>query len=350
MINRIMKRNLTESPNDNATYCFKPLRLRKAEEELARLYGKRYLDYRKQFQMANALSYEPKFPLYLMLEQTYRCNLRCGSCIHGHPRLRNRYNLGIQCMPWNLFERIILEAERHGCPSLAMHANDEPLLVRDLGKRVAFARKHGFMDILITTNGLLLSDDRIKEIIDAGVTRILFSVDACTQKTYRKARGGDLRTVMRAIAGVKKYRQKLRTRLPILRASFVPTILNRHELEPFKNRFSGIVDYIDVQPLAVFREANAGLIPADARRVTPFRCGQPWSTLVVRGNGDVLPCCSFYGTRIVLGNLYRNTLHGIFNSAFLKRMRSDFKIGRYRHPACGICSETMYSVLPGKQR
>ena len=346
----VMKKKLPESPNDNITYCFEPLRLMKAEEELTRLYGKRYLEYRKQFQLSNALGYEPRFPLYLMLEQTYRCNLRCGSCVHGHPHLRNRYNPGISCMPWSLFERIILEAELYRCPSLAMHVNDEPLLVKDLGKRIAFARKHGFMDILMTTNGLLLSGDRIKEVIEAGVTRILFSLDACTRETYRKVRGGNLDNVLRAIAGVKKYRNKLRTHLPIIRASFVPTALNRHELESFKIRFAGIADYIDIQPLSVFRKANSGLVPSDAQRVTSFRCSQPWSTLVVRGNGDVLPCCSFYGPRIVLGNAFRDSLYNIFNSGSLKQMRSDFKGGRYRHKACSICSKTMYRVVPERQR
>lgn len=345
-----MKQAQKASTADNMTYCLHPDRLRKAQEELSLRYGKRYDDYRKNFQLANALRYEPGFPLYLMLEQTYRCNLRCASCVQGYPRLRSRYSTGVTCMPWSLFERVILEGKDYRCPSVSMHVNDEPLLVKDLAKRIAFARKHGYMDILMTTNGLLLNDDKIKEIVDAGVTRVLFSLDACTQKTYEKVRGGKLNKVLRAIAKITEYRKKLGTRLPIIRASFVPTAFNRQELEPFKKTIGRLVDYVDIQPLSVFRRLNTELIPFDAKRITNFCCNQPWSSLVVRANGDVLPCCSFYGPEIVLGNARRESLYTIFNCGFLKRMRKDFKDGRYRLTACAICSKTLYSVNPGERR
>ena len=136
-----------------------------AEEELRVQYGDRYTEYREQFQLTGEMKLEPEFPLYIMLEQTYRCNLRCVSCIHGYPALRRQYDIGVSCMPWDLFERIILEGEENNCPSIAMHTNDEPLLINDLSKRIAFAKKHGFMDIIMTTNGILFTEDKIKEIL-----------------------------------------------------------------------------------------------------------------------------------------------------------------------------------------
>lgn len=316
-----------------------------AEQELEARYGRRYIEYRKRYELASNLQREFRFPIYIMLEQTYRCNLRCTYCIHGYPNLRKRYDLGIACMPLDLYKRIIVEGEKFGCPSIAMMNNDEPLLVKDLGERIALAKRHGFMDIIMTTNGNLMTEKNIKEIIDAGITKILFSIDAATEKTYKKVRfRGDFKKVIWAIEKITAYREKLKTNLPILRASFVPSSANQHEIGLFLKKFSKMVDYIDVQPFLAYYKANLKFVPNNAPKVNSFRCNQPWRNLIVRGNGEVLPCCSFYGPEIVVGNLYWNSLYEIFNYGLMKQIRKDSKEGYYRNVACKECANAFYKL------
>lgn len=317
----------------------------KAEQELESRYGRRYRDYRKQYELASNLKHEFRFPIYIMLEQTYRCNLKCVYCIHGYPHLRKRYDLGVSCMPLDLYKRIILEGEKFGCPSIAMMNNDEPLLVKDLGQRIAFAKRHGFMDIIMTTNGNLMTERNIKEIVDAGITKVLFSIDAATEKTYKKVRvGGNFKKVLWAIEKITLYRRKLKTGLPILRASFVSSSVNQHEIALFIRKFSKIVDYVDVQPFLAYYHANRSFIPNNTPKVSDFHCNQPWRNLIVRGNGDVLPCCSFYGPEIVVGNLYWNSLYEIFNYGLMKQLRIDSKEARYRNVACRECANAFYKL------
>ncbi len=340
-----MKHPSTINKSNSLLAQFKFDNLDSAEEELRVQYGERYTEYRRQFQLAGEMEYEPDFPLYIMLEQTYRCNLRCVSCIHGYPDLKRQYDLGVSNLPWDIFERIILEGEEHNCPSISMHTNDEPLLIKDLSKRIAFARKHGFMDVIMTTNGILFTEDKIKEVIDAGVTRILFSIDALTEQTYMKVRpGGDLKKVHWAIKGIKEYRENIKSHLPILRASFVPNILNQHEIKPFLKFYSELVDYVDIQPFSAYYDTNSKLVPKGSKRITHFHCNQPWRYLIVRGNGDVLPCCSFYGSEIVVGNIAKSSLYDIFNSDYMRQLRDEFKNGIYRHKACNVCSQSSYTL------
>ena len=42
----------------------------KAVDELIKMYGERYIDYRNKFELAGKFEFEPSFPLYLMLEQS----------------------------------------------------------------------------------------------------------------------------------------------------------------------------------------------------------------------------------------------------------------------------------------
>jgi len=335
------------STSDTLVRHFSSENMKKAERELEEKYGERYIVYRKQYQQAGLMMHTPEFPLYIMLEQTYRCNLRCISCIHGYPDLRNKAAMNVGCMPWKLYEKIVLEGEKNNCPSISTHNNDEPLLVKDLEKRISFAKKHGFMDIIMTTNGVLFTEEKIKNIIDAGVTRILFSIDAATEETYNKVRpGGDFNKVVWALKKAREYRDSLDSHLPILRTSFVPNRINQHELDKFMEMFSPLVDYIDLQPFCTYYDANIELIPKGARLIpeSEFRCNGPSKLVIVRANGDVLPCPNFYGTEIVVGNLYKNTIKEVFNSSNMKQLREDFQKGIYRNSVCQLCSKGFYEM------
>lgn len=319
--------------------------IKRAEEELIRIYGERYVHYRREIRLASEMKYEPDFPIYIMMEQTYRCNLRCISCIHGYPEKRKQYDMNISCMPWELYERIVLEGEEHRCPSISTHNNDEPLLVKDIDKRIVFARKHGFMDVIMTTNGVLFTEDKIKQVIDAGITKILFSIDALTEKTYNVVRpGGDLHKVLNALDYILDYREKNNLKLPIVRVSFVPNIYNQHELKPFIEKFSTIVDYIDVQPFCTYYDENTHLIPDGAVHVSGYRCSSPFYCSIVRANGDVLVCPNFYGTERVIGNIYKKPLYEIFNTDNMKRLRQQFKQGIYEDPICAQCVAGIYVI------
>lgn len=322
------------------------VRKEQVEAEQVRRYGDRYTEYRRLYKAAGRFEHEPAFPLYLMLEQTYLCNLRCPMCIQGLPAQREAFEPDGARMSWELFEKIVLEGERHGCPSISMHVNDEPLLVKDLPERIAFAKAHGFMDVIMTTNGVLFTKEKVQRVIEAGVTHILFSVDAATKETYDKVRiGGDFDRVLNAIELVRRVRSSRNSVLPIIRASFVQNRLNQHETEAFRERFSGLVDYAEIQGFSRYYGYTDQLIPSGSSPVEDFTCNEPWRKLIVRVNGDVLPCCTFYGYELVLGNLRDFSLFDLFNSSRMKQLRADFARGVYAESACGSCSRSFFEPV-----
>lgn len=313
------------------------------EDEMHKRYGQRYLEYRKNYRAAGEFSYQPEFPLYLMLEQTYACNLECPSCIHSLPQDKKRFNTDVGVMPRSLFDKIILEGEKNNCPSIAFQVNDEPLLVKDLPERVAFAKEHNFMDLILTTNGTLLTPQKIKDLIEAGITRILISLDAATEETYKKVRvGGDFSQVIENIKFMAEYKRENKLIVPVTRVSFVTSSLNIHEKELFLEKFSGLFDYIEFQGLWEYYDASESLRPEGAEKNTDFLCAQTWRKFIVRPNGDVLPCCSFYGYEIVLGNLTNTSIKEIFNGGRTNELRQEGKEGNYKNPTCISCSKSYF--------
>lgn len=306
-------------------------------------YGSRYLEYRRQYEAAARFEHEPTFPLYLMLEQTYHCNLQCPICIQGLSHERKAFEPTVPLMSWELFQQIVLEGERYQCPSIAMEVNDEPLLVKGLPRRIRFAREHGFMDVFMTTNGVLFTEKTVQEVIDAGVTHILFSIDAATRETYDKVRvGGDFQKVIEAIKMVRRYREERNAVLPLIRASFVQNRLNQHETEAFLEHLGILADFVEIQGFSSYYGHTDHLLPRAARKVEDFSCIEPWRKLIIRANGDVLPCCTFYGYELVLGNLRDLSLYELYNSLGLKGLRSEFRNGIYKAPACAACSRSFY--------
>ena len=313
------------------------------DKELTNIYGMRYAEYRRLYALAGEFKYEPDFPLYLMLEQTFSCNLKCPSCIHAYPAHKRKFNMDIRIMPLSIFERIILEGEENKCPSIIFNVNDEPLLVKDLASRVKFAKDHGFMDLFITTNGNLLNPVIMKSLVKSGITRILFSIDAATPQTYGKVRpGGNLSKVISNLKALTEYKKNNKSVLPAIRVSFVANRLNMHEFRLFIQKFSGLADYLEVQEFSTYYDANDALIPEDATHTDNFYCTEPWRKLIIRANGDVLPCCTFYGYEIILGNILRSSLTELFNGRLCRQLRADFKEGKYKLKPCISCSRSFY--------
>ena len=112
---------------------------------------------------------------------------------------------------------MIDECSREKCPSISMHSNDEPLLVKDLEKRIRYAKDSGIMEIIMTTNGSLLTKERFHALVDAGLTNLLFSTDAATPEVYAQTRpGGDFERVVEMMNYIKEYKKKIKPQFLIL--------------------------------------------------------------------------------------------------------------------------------------
>lgn len=307
-------------------------------------YGQRYIDYRRNYAAAGQREYEGDFPLYVLFEQTFRCNLQCPNCLQGYQSEKRKYNTGTDVMPLDLFQEVIRQCQKGQCPSVAMHNCDEPLLVKDISDRIRFASEHNIMDILMTTNGQLLTEPLARNICEAGLTHILFSIDAASSETYSKVRvNGIFEKVINAISYIREWKQNNNTTLPIIRASFVVSKNNSFEEKEFISKFRELVDYIDIQAFYSIDGLNRQFVPDHYHLVEPenFICSEPFRKVIVRANGDVVPCCSVFGYKQVVGNLYQNTIYEIFNGQLMRDLRYKLKIDNPNH-VCVDCISNLY--------
>jgi Molybdenum cofactor biosynthesis enzyme len=160
-------------------------------------FGERWTDYRRRWARAGRLEALEDFPLFVRFENQFKCNGRCRMCAHGHPDLRADYGYD-EYLPFAAFTRLVDECADQGCPSVGLSQTNEPLLDPDIIERIKYVTDRGIMDIHLNTNGVLLTEEMSRRILEIGVTRLCLSLDAVSEDTYKKIRPGlDFKTVVK---------------------------------------------------------------------------------------------------------------------------------------------------------
>jgi radical SAM protein with 4Fe4S-binding SPASM domain len=228
---------------------------------------------------------------------------------------------------------LIDEGAENGQASMGFGGLWEPLMSRDLPEIISYGKEKGLLDVMFNTNGLLLNDNVAKDLIKSGLTRLMISVDAATPATYAQMRpGADLRQLEDNILSFLAGRREAKSRLPLLRLSFLVTNINQSEVTPFLDRWKNRVDFFSIQSFGRFDQNAPALFPdsspsnlADPNNLPRGRCAQPQKRLLVRHDSTVLPCCDLSGLSLTLGRVDQGGLKPIWTGSRISSLRRDLQ-------------------------
>lgn len=315
-----------------------------AERVLSDELGESYVEYRKKWLKASKRELVTDFPLYIQIEHSGKCNLRCASCIQGIEPLKADYSRGFTPLDIDLYKKVLAEAKRYNCPSISFHNNDEPLLLSDLETRIKLAKEAGFMDIILVTNATLLTREKAQALLKSGITKMNFSLDGWNAEGYAKVRiGGDFNTVLSNVEYFMAEKKKANQRLPVTRATCVLNKFTCEDMDKFREFWGKRVDVVEFQDFQAVKGYTESLKPDGAIVNKNFACNAPWQQVVIRANGDILPCCSFYGAGLVVGNIKESSIYELWHSEQMEQIRKEL-LGNNFNPVCKTCSKTFYSL------
>ncbi len=167
-------------------------------------------------------------PDRVYIETTNRCNLECPQCPTG---------LGItkrpkEDMDTGLFRKIVNETASFA-ETAVLHIWGEPLLNRNLESMIAYAAERG-LNTEISSNAMLLDEDRAKMIIETGLSRIYLCIDGVDESTYSRIRvGGDFEKVKRNILGFTRL--NMESGCPVaVRVQIIDVDLTRSQTDRFR--------------------------------------------------------------------------------------------------------------------
>lgn len=176
---------------------------------------------RKFFKTSNSVTNEIDNKLeFVIIETTTRCNIRCFQCNH----YKNPYDLSMdnfrKLIPMLSKYKPKVQLNGHGETLLNQHFFDMLKTIRDIGCPVIFQ-----------TNGTLLNDNNIEQIIDMGVERLLFSIDAVTPELFNEIRTpSKLDQIVENVKKLNLAKHRKNKDVPQLSICFTAMRKNIHEL------------------------------------------------------------------------------------------------------------------------
>lgn len=300
---------------------------------LADALGPRYSAYRAEWDAVSPGNI-PDFPIHMDFELNDLCNQSCVMCPRNadtHPDINYTLNTK-SVLSFADYCRIIDEGAAKGLRSINLGAFAEPLIHKRCFDMVAYAHEKGVVDSRIITNGLLLGR-YVDRVFDSGLVNLFVSVDASRPETYARVRGQGFEKVKNNLLKVLAEKNHRNSALPTVRVSIVDMKSNHGEIEEFVAFWGGKVDFIDVQ---VYDDFNIDInAPFDLSRKKKWDCRSPFARLAVLSNGNILPCCNFFGENIPVGNIHESSIEAVWKSEAIRDVREGILGDSLKN--CSIC-------------
>jgi len=189
----------------------------------------------------------------------------------------------------------------------------------------------------IFTNGALLTVDKFRELVDAGMNYCSVSLDGFTKETYESIRLGlNYDTVVGNLMSCAKV--KLDENLPVhLRTHMVYGELNHGEVNEFLTFWR---QYPGIDSASCLPDDGRGTGEPFEDNSTETACSSPFSCIFVLTSGDCVQCCQDIHASYILGNAFETSLHNIWNGERYKFVRKAHKDGKKRVllEACRACA------------
>jgi len=276
-----------------------------------------YLEYRKRWKEWPENFYTGNFPLFIDVEVSSVCNLKCPFCSTTYRT--SLIDKGF--ISFNMVKKVIDEGADNGLYGVKLSYRGEPLLHKEICKFVAYAKAKGMIDVYFNTNAMLLSKEIAKGLIDSGLDRISISIEGFTKEVYERYRvGASFETVMSNVINLQNEKKKMGVNHPRVRIQMVLLDEIQDNIDEYRIFWSKIGDEIAYLDYKEMKERKKGL-------QFPWACPQLWQRMAMRWDGTIIPCNHDDEAGLKLGNIKNLTIKEAWNSDFLNKVRQKHKDG-----------------------
>lgn len=277
-------------------------------------------------------------PVYLVIESTSICNLKCIMC--PYPSM-GRVN---EDMSMTVYEKIVAEGANF-VEFMWLHLFGEPLVNKNIFRMIDLAEEAGIRSG-ISTNATLMDEKACAAILDSKLSLLLLCLDGATKETFERIRVGA--RFDKVAANIARFAEMKRARKSDLKVALqmIDMTSNHSEKQLFLEQWRGKgFDSITVKGFHVWANQDKHLIQITQSQppTASGLCYEPWIGLTVLADGTAVPCCNDFAGKMPLGDLKKQSLSEVWNGAPMRALRQRFL--SEKPDLCGtICEECPYGT------
>jgi cytidyltransferase-like protein len=278
---------------------------------------------------------EPPFPrTNFLIETSNACNHECIFC--AHQKMQRKVG---KIKPELVYD-ILAQAYELGTREVGFYATGEPFLVPELTDYIRKAKEIGYEYTYLTSNGVLATPERIRDVIDAGLDSIKFSINAPERETYEFIHGkDDFDTVMINLKYLNQYRNESGKKFKI----FVTAILTRfteYMKDDFYSYFGKLSDeivYKNVYNQGGYMHEIENQLKCYTDDETYRRCNLPFDAICITYEGYLSIENADYDNMLIVADLNKVSLKDGWYGEKMKQVRQAFIDDKLDGLVCDGC-------------
>ena len=277
-----------------------------------------YLIFRYKFKKFAALDMrESVVPLHLLIEPVSSCNLRCTMCFQVDESFSGDQKF-MGMMDIELFKKIIDDAYLNGIKALTLASRGEPTLHPKLGEMLEYCTGK-FFELKINTNATRLNEKLIHQILQSGVTDMVFSIDSFEKEEYESIRV--LGIFEDVLNNVKKFK--------VIKDEFYPNskcstrvsgvkVRKTQDTKKFQDFWQKYVDHV----VCVEMEERWDTYSNPTSIMGKNTCSYLWERMYVWYDGTCNPCDVDYKSNLSVGSIVNSNIREVWNNEKFTQLRN----------------------------
>ncbi len=290
-------------------------------------------------------------PWFVSIEPASVCNLSCPQCPVGKGDIKRNKSF----MDLNDYKEL-LEEISGTTAMLSLYFQGEPLMHKEFAEFVRLATENNIYT-QTSTNGQLMTEDICRELVGAGLDRIIISLDGTDQESYQAyRRGGDFQKVADGIRILNRVRMETGSKKPFIIVQFLVFRHNHKQVSGVKAMAKNLgADKVWIKSAQIEYPESAGEWIPESTDYSRYeknargnwklsgklrnRCKRLWQATVITSDGLVVPCCFDKRAAYPMGSAGEQSIARIWKNRSYQDFRKQVLTKRKDIEICTNCTE-----------
>ena len=298
-----------------------------------------------------------KTPFVVQIFPFYGCNFKCNYCIFSVEKKKRHFISDQVVMNFDLFKKSIDDMSEFPdkIKVLRFVGIGEPLLHKKIARMVEYAASRDVAGVIeILTNASLLTPRLSDDLIAAGLSRLVVSLQGTSRDRYRKVCGTNIEfeSFLDNLCYFYSHKGSAEMYIKIIDCA----LEGDEDKKAFYEIFGDICDTMAIEhAVPIHSGVDYGHLLIDEKpQSTQFGlpisevkiCPQPFFTMQINPDGKIVPCYSFEYP-IICGDCRKEPVVDIWNGEQLRKFRLRMLDGINSSSAvCENCNMIKYRLFP----